>query len=156
MATATERARRVLAIVSCAALVALAGACASIIPPASTPCPELSGWPPTGFPAPPAAIVIDHPPGTSVRIFNGTGAPIKIRYRVWTPLDCGLSPPFVGITGSVLAPDKHAQWSGNDLVPVAGPVFGGLEIWTHPCDAACSDPPDAFTSFELRKPLPGR
>jgi len=149
--------RRLGSVVLAVAFVTIVGAgCASILPPMSTPCPELSGWPPSGFAGPPATIVIDHPPGTSVRVFNGTGAPIKIRYRVWTPLDCGLSPPFVGITGSMLAEDKHAQWSANDLVPAAGPVFGGLEIWTHPCDATCPDPPDAFTSFELPKPPPGR
>jgi len=153
--THPSSARRLLAVAVGAVLVALVGVgCSSVIRPPATPCQGVAGWPPVGLPAPPASIVVAHPPGSAVRVTNGTDAPVKIRYRVWTPLDCGLSPPFdIRDNGWVAAPGKLADWSANDLVPSAGPVLGGIEVWTHPCDETCSDPPDPFVSFELPIPL---
>lgn len=89
-----------------------------------------------------------------MRVINGTGEPVKVRYRVWMPLDCGATPPFGVDNGLMVAPGKFADWSASDLVPVAGPVLGGIEVWTHRCDETCSDPPDAFMSFDL--PIPSR
>lgn len=146
--------RRILAALLCATCVALASAgCSSVVGPTATPCPGLAGWPPAALPAPPASILVVHPEGTAVRVVNGSDAPIKIRYTVWTPLDCDLLPPPVPRdNGSLLAPGRSAEWSLNDLVPAAGPVLGGIEVWIHPCDERCPDLPDAFVSFELARP----
>lgn len=128
-------------------LVVLVTACASM-PVAATPCPGFVDWPPS-LPAPPASVGITHPVGIIVRVINDTGAPIKVRYRVWTPGDCGASPPFEGEPGSVLAPGKLSEWAGDIPHPSQGPVLGGLEVWTHPCDETCPDPPDAFAAFVI-------
>ena len=141
----------VLVRVAAAALVILcAVGCTATVAPSPTPCPELAGWPPLGLPAPPAAVVVLHPPGTDLRVINQTGSAITIRYRVWTPLDCGLSPPAVGLAASRLRPGRAAEWSATELAPTRGPVLGGLEVWMRPCNEPCPDPPDAFTAFELR------
>ena len=118
-----------------------------------TPCPGFEGWPPTDLPAPPASVRITRPPGSTVRVTNGTDAPLKIRYRVWTPGDCAAMPSLQAqLETSVIAPGKFAEWSGNDIAPATGPVIGGIEVWTHPCDETCGDPPDAFASFDVRPP----
>ena len=82
---------------------------------------------------------------------SSSDAPIKVRYTVWTLLDCDLLP--AGTFGaSVLAPGNSATWPANDLLPVAEPVLGGIEVWTHPCNESCADPPDAFLWFERSEP----
>ncbi len=130
-------------MVFAAALLALAStACVPSVQAPATPCPDLAGWPPAGLPTPPLSVAVVHPPGGAV----------KVRYRVWTPLDCGASPSFSLDDGAVIPPGKLVEWSGDDPVPVAGPVLGGVEVWTHPCDEACPDPPDFFISFERAPP----
>ena len=91
-----------------------------------------------------------HPAGTIVRVQNGTGGPIRVRFRAWTPGDCAATPSFVGDTGSELAPGKTSEWSGDVPQPTRGPVLAGLEIWTSGCDETCTDPADSFVSFEVR------
>ena len=93
--------------------------------------------------------MIDHPAGTFLRVTNQTGAPIKVRYRAWTPGDCGASPPMGVEPSDVIAPGKSIEWSGDVPHPIRGPIIGGVEVWSHPCDESCPDPPDAFTSFIL-------
>jgi hypothetical protein len=120
----------------------------ALVEPSITACPALSGWPPS-LPPPPDAVVVTHPAGTIVRVLNGTGAPIKARFRAWTPSDCAATPPFAGDAGSVLAPGKTAEWSGDVPRPAQGQTLAGLEIWTHDCDETCGDPPDSFVSFDV-------
>ena len=134
-------------------VIAASADCASTASPSPTPCPGFEGWPPTDLPAPPASVRITRPPGSAVQVTNGTDAPLKIRYRVWTPGDCAAMPSLQAqLETSVIAPGKLAEWSGNDIVPGEGPVLGGIEVWTHPCDETCGDPPDAFASFDVRPP----
>jgi hypothetical protein len=145
-----SRVRSIHLIIAVVAMVILVDACASVGPASSAPCPEAVVWP-TELPTPPPAVVIAHPAGAIVRVTNHTGAQLKVRFLMWTPGDCGATAPDAALTqGSILAPEKFAEWSGDIPSPSHGPVMGGIELWTHPCDEPCTDPPDAYTSEILR------
>jgi hypothetical protein len=129
-----------------AAVAIMSSACSLVSKPLVASCPNVVGWP-ASVPAPPDGVVIDHPGGTVVRVTNGTGAPINVRFTTLTPADCVVT-PIAGLD-SLLAPGKLAEWSGDVPNAARGPVLGGIEVWTRGCGVACVDPPDAFVSFEI-------
>jgi hypothetical protein len=143
-----------------AALALLVAGCGGSTPvgdrpetPPPTTCGGSHEWPPNGYAAAPAGLVVEIVSGTTVRVRNDTNEAWVARVAAWADLTC------VGYMSTTEDPRRDLAPHSAFETTVADPGWGeqvriGVELWDHPCDDACTDDPTGFAFVDPVTPTP--
>jgi hypothetical protein len=143
-----------------AGIALLAAGCGGSTPAAGshdsappTTCGGSHEWPPNGYAAAPAGLVVEIVSGSTVRVRNDTDDAWVARVAAWGDLTC------VGYVSTTDDPSRDLAPHTAFETTVADPGWGGLfrigvELWDHPCDEACTDSPSGFAFVDPVSPVP--